>query len=433
MERRAQTIEDLLRELEETRQQLYEAEETIEAIRTGQVDALVVHSEGVHQLYTLQSADHAYRVFIEKMSEGAITLNESGLVLYANTQFATMIGHPLSGIIGLPFRNFLTPESHPAYDELFSASWSTDVKAEVELLGTGSRVPVQLSSTALELIEGISLCVIITDLTAQKNVRQQLEHSNRELDQLNKSLEASNHDLQQFASVASHDLQEPLRKIQIFTNILSNSCLHKLNADETRYLNKVTASASRMKELIRDVLNYSKLSASEERFTRTDLDVIVKELLEDLELMITERGARISNAGLPSVDANPGQMRQVFQNLLSNALKFSRPGIAPEIRITGRKLLHPGFDSVEHPEGPYCLISIQDNGIGFDEKYIYKIFSLFERLHTKEHYEGTGIGLAITKKIVDKHRGLIQVHSTEGVGTCFEIILPVLQPEKKPA
>jgi PAS domain S-box-containing protein len=429
MQSKEKTIDNLLRQLEETRRQLYEAQETIEAIRTGQVDALVVQSGAQHQLYTLQSADHAYRIFIEKMTEGAVTLNPEGIVLYANSQFGTMVGIALSRIIGLPFKQFLATESQPLFDELFIACWKGDCKGEIELMCGKHRRPVQLSLTRLDLNEGTSVSIILTDLTIQKATQKQLEDNNRELEQLNKILEASNHDLQQFASVASHDLQEPLRKIQMFTNLFKIKGHDKLTAEETLYLDKVIGSAGRMKALIIDILNYSRLSANSGEFVATDLNVVVRDLIEDYELLIKDKGAKVVYGQLPVLEANFGQMRQVFQNLISNSLKFSKTSVPPVIEVTGKYIAEKSIESKEQPDGPYCLLTVKDNGIGFEEKYISNIFSLFERLHSKDQYEGTGIGLAVTKKIIEKHNGLIHVKSTEGTGSEFSLILPVKQTQ----
>jgi signal transduction histidine kinase len=149
--------------------------------------------------------------------------------------------------------------------------------------------------------------------------------------------------------------------------------------------------------------------------------------LEDLELLIEEKKARIFISELPVLVGNRGQIRQAFQNLISNALKFAKSDKPPIVKIKGKRLAEKSFDSVEKEDGGYCLIQVSDNGIGFDEKYIPNIFSLFERLHSKEKYDGSGIGLAITKKIIQKHKGLIHVQSQEGIGSVFEIILPMTQ------
>lgn len=428
MENKIKSNKNLLLELEETRQQLYEAQETLEAIRTGQVDALIVQDGDVQQLYTLQSADHAYRVFIEKMTEGAVTLTKDGIIAYANSQFASMVGVPLSSVIGFPFKQFITAKTYSYFEKLFKTCWKEDCKGEVELSGDSRSIPVQLSLTVLNLKENSSLSIILTDLTDQKIAQKQLEEKNQEMAGLNKSLESSNNDLLQFASVASHDLQEPLRKIQMYVNLIIKRWEGNINEADMKYLNKMLQSAGRMKTLIVDVLNYSKLSANSIEFVRTDLNDVLRDVLDDFEFVIDESSAKIDiKEPLPVLQANPGQIRQVFQNLISNAFKFSKAGNVPEIEITSRRLAEMKFDSNEQHDGQYYLITIRDHGIGFDEKFIPNIFALFGRLNPKDQYEGTGIGLAITQRIVKKHNGLINVKSEQGSGSEFQIILPISQ------
>ena len=421
-----QNKQDLEKELEELRHQLEEANETIEAIRTGQIDALVVKDGNGHQLYTLKNADQTYRFFIEKMIEGAVSLNNDGMVLYSNSRFANMIQHPLSRVIGRPFRDFIEKESLQSFDELFENSWKQDCKGEVLLLSGDSLCPVQLSLTRLELDEQASLSIILTDLTAQKNTQKQLRINNEQLEEINLALELSNHDLHQFASVASHDLQEPLRKIQIFSNLMKEK-QDELSPDLKKYLNKIIESSGRMKNLIVDILNYSRLSANISRIEKIDLNELVNEILEDFELIIQEKSAQIKLAELPVIFGKKGQIRQIFQNIISNALKFSSPGILPAINISAKRIKEKSFNIEEDLNGPYCFISIKDNGIGFNQKYVNNIFDLFERLNSKDKYEGTGIGLAIAKKIIDKHNGLITAESKEGSGAEFKIVLPVTQ------
>lgn len=419
--------QELLREIEELKHQLEEVNDTIEAIRTGQVDALVVQGGNGHQLYTLKSADHTYRVFIEKMTEGAVTLDQSGIIVYSNSKFASMVGLPLSGVLGRTFGNFVEAGSRKAYDVLFDSAWKEDVKGEL-LLHHGERhTPVLLSLTTLDLDEGVSLSIILTDLTSQKETQQQLSLYNNKLEASNQALEDSNHDLQQFASVASHDLQEPLRKIQIFSNLMHEKFGHSMPEEARHYLGRIIDSARRMKTLIVDILNYSRLSSLDHHFELVELNALVSDVLEDFELIIQEKNALIQVDRLPSICINRGQIRQVFQNIISNALKFVKPGEAPWIHIQSKRIESKSFDGTEQPGGPYCLISITDHGIGFDEQYATNIFALFERLNSKDKYEGTGIGLAIAKKILEKHDGLIDVKSSEGQGATFRIILPVAQ------
>lgn len=414
-------------ELKQLRQQLNEANEVIDAIRTGQIDALVVNDGTGHQLYTLKTADQAYRVFIENMAEGAVTLNKDGIIMYCNSSFARIISCPLSLVIGKPFEDLVVPVNKQRFHQLFADSWTHDNKEEMTISCEGNEVHVLLSFTALQLDDGVALSVIITDLTAIKRAQQQLEDNNRQLAAMNKALEISNHDLMQFASVASHDLQEPLRKVDIFSGLLLHKAGSSLDDDAKGYVEKITNAVARMKVLITDVLNYSKLSAGNSEFQSIDLNEIAKETLNDFELVIKEKDAVITIGQLPVLDGNKGQIRQVFQNIFSNALKFSRPGQQVHITLTSRKVKGKSFTSQEDKDGQYCIIGIKDNGIGFDEKYLPNIFALFERLHTKDKYEGTGIGMAITKKIIEKHNGLINAVSSVGNGAEFLLLLPLYQ------
>jgi signal transduction histidine kinase len=269
---------------------------------------------------------------------------------------------------------------------------------------------------------------------ALQQMNEQLEDKVRErtkeLLQMNKKLEASNTELQQYASVASHDLQEPLRKIITFTNVLVDKFLNDL-PEANAYFQKVVSSAERMRSLINDLLDYSKLSSVAE-FRWTDLNAVVNETVTDLELSIIEKGAKIIVSPLFSAEVIPGQMRQVFQNIISNALKFSRIDEVPVIKISADLVTDKHVESETSTSGEYIRISISDNGIGFDVSYTEKIFTIFQRLHGKNQYEGTGIGLAIVKKIVEKHNGLITACSKEGQGATFIIVLPVRQHNPLP-
>lgn len=392
------------------------------------MDALVVNDQdGRHQLYTLKTADQTYRVFIEKMNEGAVTLNEEGIILYCNSMFASIAGMPLSKVIGLPFTSFIPDSFREIYNDLFSSGWLEDNKTEISIKSNGRLVPCQLSVTTLDLDEGVSLSVIITDLTFQKETQTLLKLNNQRLEEANAELEKSNHDLQQFASVASHDLQEPLRKISIFSTMLRNRHGDELPDDSALYLNKIIASSNRMKTMIIDILSYSKLSTHTDHFAMTELAEIVNDVVDDCEILIREKNATIIVGRLPAAEVNRGQMRQVFQNLISNSIKFSKVDVPPVIYVTSEDMSETGhLSNIDNAEEAVS-IQFSDNGIGFNELYRDKIFSLFERLNTKDQYEGSGIGLAISKKIIGKHNGTISAVSKEGEGSCFIINIPLRQ------
>jgi signal transduction histidine kinase len=257
-------------------------------------------------------------------------------------------------------------------------------------------------------------------------LEEKVNERTADLEQMNKILELSNTELQQYASVASHDLQEPLRKIITFSRLIEDKFLLK-DPEAVQYMDKIIASSERMRILINDLLNYSKLSGITQ-FSKTNLDTILEDTLKDIELSIEERNALVSAEALPVIEAIPGQIRQVFQNIISNALKFSKKDIRPEIKIWSEKVNGKYLEGNTSDEGDYLRIYIKDNGIGFDEVYLDKIFTIFQRLHGRSQYEGTGIGLAIVKKIIDKHEGLLTAKSKEGEGTTFILLLPLTHP-----
>ncbi|MGN6569211.1 MAG: hybrid sensor histidine kinase/response regulator [Flavipsychrobacter sp.] len=278
--------------------------------------------------------------------------------------------------------------------------------------------------------EVIKWVCTLTDIHEQKTASQLLERKvierTKELQEINRELEASNNDLQQFASVASHDLKEPLRKIQVFSSIIKEKYLND-TLNTSSYLDRVIHASARMDDLIGDLLNYSRLSVTS-LFKPTDINEAIQGILKDLELTIVEKGATINVGYIPELEVIPGQIRQLFQNLLSNALKFTKKDVKPVIDIQAELVVEKKADSVLSATGQYCRLSICDNGIGFSEKYLDRIFTIFQRLNSKDAYEGTGIGLAIAKRIVDKHNGIITARSKENEGACFIIVLPIHQP-----
>lgn len=277
--------------------------------------------------------------------------------------------------------------------------------------------------TVVKMMDGF--VATFTNITERKIAEEKVNERNQQLRQLNDALETSNHDLQQFASIASHDLQEPLRKIHMFSRAIIDRFDGNLPEDMKAHFEKIIRSTDRMRALIIDILNFSRLSAEVYGFKNSDTRRIANEVLEDFEIKIREQQATIDIGDLPELDLIPGQFRQILHNLFSNALKFTRPGVRPHIRLDALRVRDRAMDSPADPQGPFYRFTISDNGIGFDEKFSENIFKLFQRLHPKDRFEGTGIGLAITKKIIDRHNGIITAHSREGEGTRFEWILPI--------
>ncbi len=240
-----------------------------------------------------------------------------------------------------------------------------------------------------------------------------------ELKEREEALARSNRDLQDFASVASHDLQEPLRKIEAFGDRLASRCGDQLDDQGKLYLERMLNAGCRMRLLINALLTYSRVTTKARPFETCDLSVVAREVVSDLQVRIEESKAVIDIQSLPTIDADLVQMRQLFQNIISNSLKYHQQGKAPEIKITGRL--------IESSHKTCCYLQFADNGIGFEMRYAERIFSIFQRLHGNQEFEGTGIGLATCRKIVERHSGLIDVESSVGEGSIFTVRLPAYQ------
>lgn len=270
--------------------------------------------------------------------------------------------------------------------------------------------------------------LIATNRRLEKEIRERT-NSEEKIKQLNtellaniRQLELTNEELERFAYVASHDLQEPLRKIMIFSDRLVNKYGALLDSEGMDYISRIMRSSGRMQMLIKNILLYSRASGNSEPFEETDLNDLFTQIIADLEISIEEKQAKIVMPHLPRVPVIVSQFRQLIQNLLINALKFSRPDTPPIIQINCEIV------SRVHSENNQGLLKlyIRDNGIGFEQKYSNEIFTLFKRLNSYSEYEGTGIGLSICKKIVEKHNGTISVESNPGSGTEFTITIPLV-------
>ena len=249
-------------------------------------------------------------------------------------------------------------------------------------------------------------------------LQRQLQKQNQQLQQLNEELVRSNRDLEEFASVVSHDLQQPLQSVVGYAQLVSLKSQGQLDEEVGNYLNSITAAGHRMQQLIKDVLEYARVGAQSQSLSLTDCNLAVDQALENLHVFVNDHSATIRRTELPTIEGNLSQLTQLFQNLIANAIKFARPGVAPEVKISAELLDNQ------------WRFEVRDNGIGIAAENVDRIFKIFARLHGSDNYTGNGIGLATCKKIVEAHQGKIWVESQLNEGTSFYFSLPAIAPER---
>jgi signal transduction histidine kinase len=296
---------------------------------------------------------------------------------------------------------------------------------------------LQLSHNHLEQLNGqLHEAISQAEQRAEEleAVLSELHRAQLELKDYTGKLESSNRELEQFASVASHDLQEPLRKISLFGQRLQDRAAARLDESECSYLERMLDAAHRMQTMIDALLTYSRVTTKAQPYTPVDLQQVAREVVSDLEARLEQTGGRVEIGELPVIKADPLQMRQLLQNLIGNALKFSKRGVPPKVSVWGRSATSDqGLATMDSFLVADCqsavTVIVEDNGIGFDPQYLDKIFKPFERLHGRGEYEGTGMGLAICQKIVERHHGTITATSVPGEGSTFLISLPLKQAD----
>lgn len=601
----------LKNENKKLQQQLLVAKESIGLIKAGKVDALVIPDKKGIKVYIETTADQTYRVLIEKMHEGAVTLNDDGTVLFCNANFASMVNLPLQKIIGSIFIKYIDDSFKERFGTSIKRGKEKPVKEEIKMKTTdGKTLPVLMSINTLLVDADFILSIILTDLTIQNKNQEKLkvrtsqleqknhdlksanielafqykekekraaelriinkklafqneekerrnveisrffqhategilvaneqgeiikinlsaeklfgyekneligkkieklvpirfskvhvaqrndfnrhphvrsmgtglelfgikkdgtefpveislnpystskgnfvisyiiditirkkaeaviiektkalEQSNIAIEKKNLSLEKINKELEAFTFLASHDLQEPMRKIKNFASVLLKEEEQQLSDEGKNYLRRMYRTANGMQDLIENLLKYSRTKTAERKFEKIDLSIIIDEVKKDFEELILYKRAVIEVSNLGELNIIRFQFRQLIQNLIDNSLKFSKPGIRPHIKIKskivqGIKLKNEKLS----PEINYCHITYSDNGIGFDPQYNERIFEILQRLHSKEKYKGTGIGLATCKRIVENHNGIITATGKLNKGARFDIYLPM--------
>ncbi|HEV7350879.1 PAS domain-containing sensor histidine kinase [Telluribacter sp.] len=352
-------------------------------------------------------------------------LNEEGeiedfKILIANNGATRITGIPLEKLTGNSFLSLFPVVGESAFRDIYRNFLQSDEPIRTEIsFPVGEEAHLSWFDVSLTRVNDSMLILSFMNITDRVQLRQEQE-------KLLEELRRSNLYLEQFAYVASHDLQEPARKIQSFGEILDRQYGHLLPRNAVDIVNRMRSAGSRMQDLIEGLLSYSRFSSQKEVHKIVDLNRVVQNVLQDLDGAIEEKKARIQVGQLPVIKGNVVQLRQLFQNLLSNALKFSREEVDPEVYVeagpaTPEELKATALSS----DKPWVAIRVRDNGIGFDETYRDRVFELFVRLHGRSQFVGSGLGLAISKKVVELHGGGITVKSTIGKGTSFSIILPL--------
>ena len=381
----------------------------------------------------IASANDLVEDIIGSIADMLIVVDDDGVIERVNQTTLDKVGYESAEMIGKPLK-FLTQKevflTEDEYEDLLRLKKLIDLEKDV--ITKDGRVIKTLISASI--LHGRKTAGVIV----AKDITQRIEDENR-LRQYAKKLERTNGELQDFAYVASHDLQEPLRKIQAFGDRLQTKHGEALGERGNDYIQRMRDSAGRMQKLINDLLAFSRVTSKAKPFQPIDLNIIMQEIISDLEIRIEKTGGKVEVENLPTVDADPVQMRQLFQNLVGNALKFHRSGEKPIIKISAE--IFPDLKDTLFENEKYCdiaglgkgacQISIKDNGIGFEEKYLDRIFTVFQRLHGRSKYEGSGIGLAVCRKIVERHNGEVHAESVLNEGSTFFVTLPLKQSNKE--
>lgn len=439
--------EELLSGSEELQSLNEELETSKEEIQTSNEELIIVNQELYDRNEQLNLSRQYAESIVSTIREPLIILNSNLEVRSANNSFyakfqTTKEATERKSFFEIGNKCWNIPDLRKMLEKILPEKANIiDFEISQNFPGLGERIMVLNASWIIrDNSEEQSILLAIEDVTEKRRIDKELQAFAAELEnqvaqrtielkEANVDLQHSNTNLEQFAYIASHDLQEPLRKITTFSMLLNDKYRKDFPEPAKELVTKINAAAERMSTLIKAVLNFSKILHGGAAFENTDLNIILNKIIDDFELLITERNAVIDWKELPVIEAIPLQINQLFYNLISNSLKFSKKEIRPEIVITSRILSGDELKKFNtlNPKSGYCQISFQDNGIGFDQHYADKIFQIFQRLHAREHFSGTGIGLALCKTIVTNHHGEIYAISSKNKGALFQIILPLTQ------
>ncbi len=414
-------------ELAEVQAQLREAQETIEAIRGGGIDSLMIGAPGQEQVYSLESADRPYRLIVEAMSEGAATVSPRGVILNANPRLTMMTGRTASELVGNAVLDLIPGAHRSAFAALIEVSVGASARGEVELARPdGTTVPVLMAVSAFDL-DGMPLrCLILTDLTARRAAEDRLSDANAALREteaevrtLNTELEArvaqrtadlerSNKNLQAFSYSVAHDLRTPLRGLSGFSEMLVEDYGDRLDGTGRGYARRIQAASEQMGAIIDDLLRLSRVSHAEMNLGPVDLSAEVAAIAGDLRASEPGRRVRFAIEDGVRVTADRALIHIVLQNLIENAWKFTRR----------RNMAIIEFGTTTAEDAAVCCY-LRDNGAGFDPAYAHKLFQPFERLHKAQVFPGTGIGLATVQRIIERHGGRAWAEGAVDRGATF--------------
>ena len=415
--------------VDQLRRRLEAAEEILRAIRTGRVDAVLVSGTQSEEVFVRKSAEQPYRVFVETMNEGAVTLLPDGFIAYCNSRFADMVRMPVEQVTGKPLAAFVTPNLLERLSELLRRGLAGSCREEFPLVaGDGNPVWVHLSLSPVELGGAGALCLVARDITENKRAEEQIRRLNEELEERVRhrtaDLEAANGELESFSYTVAHDLRAPLRAINGFAAILQEEYGVRLPSEAHRLLDSVCRNAERMGNLITHLLAFSRLGRQPLRKQTVAPADLVRAALSDLAAEQKGRCVEITVGDLPPCLGDHLLLQQVFVNLLSNALKYTGTREVARIGIGAARVADLPPDGVPVSADPDAVAYfVRDNGVGFDMRYADKLFGVFQRLHALREYEGAGVGLATVMRIIRRHGGLVWANAVVDQGAAFYFTL----------